>query len=320
MEDEYKVDTEAQDVDKALKSRKRRLAVMIAIGVVAVFIIVALVVMLMSKGSQVSEKDAEIEQMQLKMEMMQSANQLDSIDRQFAQLEGNQVNLLANDSIVEKYTAAKAQIEKLMQELNNEKGRNAAKVAKLQSEIETLKGILRDYAQRINELMAENEGLREENNQVKDENRQLSNQVSQNRETIRQQSAQITLAKKLNVTGLSLTPLNKKGKNEKNITKATQLKVSFTVTENNTTEPGDKTVYVNIYQDGVLLPGNGTTFSFEGASLQASAKMHFDYANEEIGGLTVFYDVNTTLAPGQYRVELFCDGYRLDSRTFNFSK
>lgn len=316
-------DYDREEEARALKNRqRRRLAMFIGGGVALLLIIGGLVFMLTSKSAESRQKDEQLEQMQLEMEMMQSANELAQLDREYAQLEGNQINLMANDSIVEKYAAAKAQVEKLMLELKNEKNKSAEQIAKLKAEIETLKGILRDYTQRINELMAENEGLREENTQVKTRNEQLSQQVSQNNRTIAQQSERLTLAEKLNVTGLNLIALNKKGKKEKHITKATQLEVTFTIPQNNTTAPGEKIIYLRITNpEGDLLTGNGGTFPFEGGQLEATSRRSIEYANEEIGGVTMFWDVNTTLNPGDYTVELFCDGFRLDRpRHFQMNK
>ena len=44
-----------------------------------------------------------------------------------------------------------------------------------------------------------------------------------------------------------------------------------------------------------------------------------EYANEELA-VSVYWDVNTTLTPGDYTVEVFCDGYRLASRHFTMKK
>ncbi|MDE5968584.1 MAG: hypothetical protein K2G64_05720 [Muribaculaceae bacterium] len=311
---------ERQAADNA-KRRKRNLALGIGAGVFLLLVLAALAFMLFSKNAESSQKDEEIEQLKLEMEMMESANEFAQIDNEYSQLEGNQINLMANDSIVEKYAAARAQVEKLLQELQNEKNKSAAQISKLKAEIETLKGILRDYTQRINELMAENEGLREENQQVKAQNQNLTNQVSQNTRTIQQQAQRLTLAEKLNVTGLQFRALKRNGKTEKNITKATQLEVSFTIPQNNSTQPGEKTIYLRITNpEGDLLGGSGITFPFEGQSLAATARKTVEYANEEIGGITMYYDVNTTLNPGVYTVELFADNFRIASRQFTMVK
>ena len=87
--------------------------------------------------------------------------------------------------------------------------------------------------------------------------------------------------------------------------------------QNNSTPVGEKTIYMRIVSpSGQLLSGGGT-FSFEGGQVECSAKKIIEYAGEEIGGVTIYWDVNTALTPGDYTVELFADNYRLVSRSFN---
>lgn len=129
----------------------------------------------------------------------------------------------------------------------------------------------------------------------------------------------MTLAEKLNVTGVNLTALNKKGKKEKKVKKAAQLMVTFTIPQNNSTPVGEKTIYLRIVSPSGQLLGGGGSFSFEGASLACSAKKVVEYAGEEIAGVTIYWDVNTALTAGTYTVELFADNYRLASRSFELN-
>ncbi len=223
-------------------------------------------------------------------------------------------------STVQKYAAARAQVEKLLDELKNEKSKSAAQIAKLKGEIETLKAILRTYVEQINELQKENQSLRTENEEVKAQNSQLTQTVQSVQATNQHLSERMTLAEKLNVTGVNLIPLNKKGKKEKNVTKARQLEVTFTIPQNNSTPVGEKTIYLRITSPEGDLLGNAGSFSFEGASLQATARKTIEYQGEEIGGIKIYWDVNATLTPGDYTVELFADNYRLASRRFTLKK
>lgn len=312
--------TDQLEEQLAGKKRRRNLLIGICAGAFALIVIAALLFIMSSKNSEIDEMKRQNEQLALENEMIQSANEFRQLDNEYSQLEGNQINLLANDSIAEKYAATRAQVEKLLAELQNEKNKSAAQINKLKAEIETLKGILRDYTARINELMAENEGLRDENQTVKNQNQQLNQRVEQITKSNEQLTERITLAEKLNVTGVTLTALNKKGKKEKHITKARSLSVSFTIPQNNSTPAGEKTIYLRITNPEGDLLGNGGQFEFEGASLQATARKTIEYANEEIGGITIYWDVNTTLNPGTYTVELFADNYRLASRQFTMQK
>lgn len=122
------------------------------------------------------------------------------------------------------------------------------------------------------------------------------------------------------MTGVQLIGLKKNGKTEKNITKAKQLEVTFTIPQNNSTPVGEKTIYLRITSPEGTLLGAGGSFSFEGSSLQCTARKTIEYAGEEIGGVKIYWDVNTALTPGDYLVELFADNYRLASRKFTMRK
>lgn len=303
----------------AAPQKKKRPTLLIVLGALLAVAIVAVVIIMSRSHSEIEAQKQQIEQLQLQNEQIQLANEYESLNNEYAQYE-NQTALLANDSIVQKYAAARSQVEKLLNELKNEKNKSAAQISKLKNEIATLKSILRTYVEQINELQKENQSLRTENEEVKNRNAQLNQTVQSVQANNQILSERMTLAEKLNVTGVSLTPLNKKGKKEKNVTKATQLMVSFSIPQNNSTPVGEKTIYMRITSPEGELLGNAGTFSFEGSQLRATARKNVEYAGEEIGGIHIYWDVNATLNPGEYLVELFTDGYRLSSRRFTLKK
>lgn len=291
----------------------------IALGILLVIIIAAFILTTKSINDKAEEAVLANEQLQLTNEQLQLANEYQALNVEFQQYE-NQSQLLANDSLVTKYAAAKSKVEKLLQELNSEKKKSAQHIKKLQDEIGTLKNILRHYVAQIDSLGKENAGLRAENAEIKQKNQQLSNRVASESKRNEILSERMTLAEKLNVTGVTLNALKKNGKIEKNVTKAKQLEVTFTIPQNNSTPVGEKTIYLRITNPEGALLGAGGTFTFEGASLQCTARKTIEYAGEEIGGLRIYWDVNTTLTPGDYTVELFADNYRLISRRFTLRK
>lgn len=291
----------------------------LALATLLVIIIAAFILTTKSINDKAEEAALANEQLQLTNEQLQLANEYQALNVEFQQYE-NQSQLLANDSLVTKYTAAKSKVEKLLQELNSEKKKSAQHIKKLQDEIGTLKNILRHYVAQIDSLGKENAGLRAENAEIKQRNQQLSNRVATESKRNEILSERMTLAEKLNVTGVTLNALKKNGKIEKNVTKAKQLEVTFTIPQNNSTPVGEKTIYLRITNPEGALLGAGGTFNFEGASLQCTARKTIEYAGEEIGGLRIYWDVNTTLTPGDYTVELFADNFRLISRRFTLRK
>ena len=284
-------------------------------------LVIVLIVSNASRTDQVNQAREEAEALRLANDRLALTNEFNQLNADFSQYEDRQI-YLKNDSLVQKYNEARLKVEGLLSELNQEKQSNAAnrkRIKQLESEIATLKGIVRHYLEEIKRLGEENEGLRQEIQQVTERNQQLSTQVTQATSRNEELSQTVKLAKKLNITGLSLQAYNKKGKVEKNITKAKQLGVSFIVSPNNTAAPGMKDFYVRILTPEGTLLGGGGSFQIDGATVAATAHRQMEYANEEMS-VSVYWDVNTTLTPGDYTVEVFADGNRLASRHFTMKK
>ena len=302
------------------KKNNSKKTLIIIVAVCAALLLIAAGWMVFSTQRALQQVQNEKDQMQLDYEQQQLAQDAEDLDKEFAVFE-NSRQLIMDDSVkrdlTEKYENARLQVEALQAELKNQKNKSAAEISKLKSEIETLRALLRHYVEEINRLNKENEELRTENAQIKEQNTKLNNRVVATSRENEQLSKRMTLAEKLNVTGLTLTALNKKGKNEKKVQKAAQLMVTFTIPQNNSTPVGEKTFYLRIVSPSGQLLGGGGSFPFEGGSVECSAKKTIEYAGEEIGGVTIYWDVNTALTAGDYTVELFADNYRLISRSFN---
>lgn len=289
---------------------------------VAVVVIAALafgIYKLTSLSREVEEARLENEQLQLANDQLKLSNEYEALNAEFANYEQQAVRV-QNDTILAKYTAAKAKVEELLKELNSQKIKSQRRIAELQSQIESLRALLRHYIAQVDSLGRENAGLRAENEQLNRNNRQLTSQVAAVERQNESLNERMTLAEKLNVTSLAITPLKKNGKKEKNVTKAKQLSVTFTIPQNNSTPVGEKVIFLRIVSPEGTLLGNGGTFPFEGGSVPYTAKKSIEYAGEEIAGVTIYWDVNTALTPGDYTVELFCDNFRLISRHFTLKK
>ncbi len=268
---------------------------------------------------QIADARAANEQLMLQNEQLQLKQEYENLSAEFQNYE-SQTRFLNNDSLLIKYGEAKDKVEKLLTELRTQRITSNKRIKELQDEIETLRGIMRHYVQVIDSLGRENAGLKAENEKIRSQNRQLTTQVSRATKENEDLSKRMTLAEKLNVSGVTLTALKSNGKNEKKITKAKQLRVMFTIPQNNSTPVGEKTIYMRITgPEGYLLGENGT-FSFEGGNVAYTERKTFEYAGQEIPDMAIYWNVNTTLNAGTYTVELFLDDYRLASREFTFKK
>jgi predicted RNase H-like nuclease (RuvC/YqgF family) len=271
-----------------------------------------------NKEAVEAEKNAR-EAAELSLQQDLANSEFEGLEQEFSNIE-NPRQMIVSDSVkmrlTEKYEAARLEVEKLQRELKNTKTKSAKELEDLRGQIKTLRALLKHYIEEIDRLNKENEALRTENAEIKGQNERLSSQVQETSRQNEQLSKRMTLAEKLNVTGVNLSALNSKGKAEKKVQKAKQLMVTFTIPQNNSTPVGEKTIYMRITTpEGQLLDGGGS-FHFEGGSVSCSAKKSVEYGGEEIAGIHIYYDVRTALNPGTYTVELFADNYRLTSRQF----
>lgn len=288
-------------------------------GVAALVAVIAILCYtLFSFKKQVDTTTLANKQLTLQNEQLSLAGEYEQLNTEFKNYE-NQTKYMTNDSLLQKYGEAKNKVEKLLVELKTQKITSEKRIKELQGEIKTLKGIMRHYVEQIEALGKENEGLKNENASIKDENVKLNSQVSAANTKNKVLSEKMTLAEKLNITGLNLTALKGNGKQEKKVTKAKQLRVSFTIPQNNSTPVGEKTIYIRITNpEGALLGGSGS-FSFEGGRVSYTDSKTIEYSGQEMPNITIYWNVNATLTPGQYTVEVFADNFRLASRGFSLN-
>lgn len=301
------------------KTKRMLMTIIAALIVVIIGLGVWFAVSTSAKNEQVEAERKAAEAAELTYQQKMADNEFQALESEFNNIE-NPRQIIATDSVklrlTQKYESARLEVEKLQRELKDSRNKSAREIADLRGQIETLRKLLRHYIEEIDRLNKENAALRQENTEVKAQNQQLSSQVAETSRQNRQLTERMTLAEKLNVTGVALNPINSKGKVEKKVKKAKQLLITFTIPQNNSTPVGEKTIYARITTpEGQLLEGGGA-FSFEGATLSCSAKKTIEYGGQEIGGIHIYYDVRTALNPGTYTVELFADNYRLASRQY----
>jgi hypothetical protein len=194
---------------------------------------------------------------------------------------------------------------------------DAQKILKYQSELETLRKVMKSYIVQIDSLNTRNRELTAENMDVKEKltSAETQNvQLSKERELL---NTQVQLAKVLSAKNIVATPLNKSSRENSKINKVAKIKVCFTIRENSVAEAGQKDIYLRILRpDEVVLPsGTGETFDYNGQKVIFSAKRQLEYDNKDID-MCIFWDKNADLIAGNYTVVLYAENYEIGSATF----
>ena len=209
--------------------------------------------------------------------------------------------------------------QQLLEELRKVKADDAREITRLKKELATVREVLRSYIRQVDSLNQVNEHLRNENTQIRGELAQ-TNLEKQGLENEKQSlTEKVAIAAQLDATGISMTLLNKRGKEAKKVKDCKKIQVSFTVAKNVTATNGNRTLYVRIQTPGGQVLRSGATFEYENRQLDYSMRKVIEYVGEAVQVAT-YWDVAEFLSTGDYRVSIFADGNMIGTKTFSFTK
>lgn len=246
------------------------------------------------------------------------------LDRQLLEEEFNDLSMqyegykftVSNDSLLKKLEGEQAKVQRLMEELKTVKSNNAKRIGELKKELETLRKIMRHYVQQIDSLNKANTELKEENTRVRQQISQVTTTAQRLQAEKTALNEQVQRASKLSVSYISVSLLDKRGKETKKIKKAAQIRVVANIDRNVTAEVGEKILYVRILKpDGEILTLHDGTFAYENGMLEYSIKRTIEYDGEPVQ-VTLFWDISEYLLEGNYRADIFSDGHLIGKKAF----
>ncbi len=286
-----------------------------------ILLISVVVILLIGLGIAIyfiNHQKSQIEEIQ--EESILNKQQLEDEYQNLSMMYEGQMLTIKNDSLLRLLGNEQAKVQRLLEELKTVKADNKAEIARLNKELASLRKILRSYIAQIDSLNKVNAKLTQEKKEITakyNETSKTLNEVTQDKEKL---SEKVSLAAKLDATGISVAATNNKGKVQKKISKAEQLVVNFTINKNITAEPGERTIYVRIMKpdDDVLVKSRSNTFQYENRDINYSMKRTVEYGGEEVP-VTLYWNIEEYLMAGTYRVDIFADGNRIGSRSFTLN-
>ncbi len=226
--------------------------------------------------------------------------------------------LISNDSLVAQLEREKLRTQQLLEELRATKASNAAEITRLKKELKTVRTVMRSYVVQIDSLNQANEKLAKENKRVRTQYAEVTKKVESLQEEAKNLSDKVTLAAQLDATNIGIQPRNKKGKVTASVKNVIKFAIDFTIVKNITAPTGERTIYVRIVKpDGSVLTKDASrTFAYENTRLEYSIKKLIEYTGEE-QNVTVYWDVEEFLNPGEYTVYIFSDGVMIGEKGFS---
>jgi chromosome segregation ATPase len=225
--------------------------------------------------------------------------------------------LLTNDSLVAQLEREKLRTQQLLEELRATKASNTAEIARLKKELKTVRAVMRSYVMQIDSLNQANAKLAQENKRVRTQYVEATKKVEVLQEEAKNLSDKVTLAAQLDATNMRIEPRNKRGKATNSVKNAIKFVINFTIVKNITATTGERSIYVRITKpDGSVLTKDASrTFKYENTKLEYSIKKDIEYTGEE-QGVTVYWDIEEFLNPGEYTVYLFSDGVMIGEKSY----
>ena len=262
--------------------------------------------------SQANKANEEMVQL-FELEKEEMENEYSTFATQYDEMQ----ILISNDSLVAQLEREKLRTQQLLEELRATKASNAAEITRLKKELKTVRAVMRSYVVQIDSLNQVNEKLSKENKRVRNQYAEATKKVETLQEEAKNLSDRVTLAAQLDATNIRIEPRNKRGKETHSIKSIIKFVIDFTIVKNITASTGERTIYVRIAKpDGTVLTKNsGATFVYENTKLEYSIKKLIEYTGEE-QNVTVYWDVEEFLNPGEYTVYLFSDGVMIGEKSF----
>lgn len=175
-----------------------------------------------------------------------------------------------------------------------------------------------DSLYQVNEqLVAENERIREEVQEERRQNRTLQRQTEE-------LTSMVNMAAVLRVYNLTADPVRFRGGSQETVTdkaaRTERVRVSFTIAQNDLVQAGTKTFYMRIADPSrsIIAKGSGDEYAFmyQGELLQYTERIQVSYENRE-KDVRAYYikPANRELQPGYYFVDIYDDNNNLVGQT-----
>ncbi len=295
------------ELDYLQKEKNRRNNIIV--GILSVILVVVIVLFFIQRSEHKSALTG------LKAEK-------DSIQAELAEIVTSYDSLKTeNDTINGQLFLAQEKVRDLMLEIEQTKRVSVQKINEYQKQVNTMRGIMRDFVAQIDSLNRRNQQLLEENTQVKEQFKQAeikNEQLSQEKEKLEKN---LQRAAQLEVRDLVAEGLNARNKETKFANRTEKIRISFVLNSNITAKRGPKNIYVRIMRPDQLLLSKspGDLFQFEDLKIQYSAMREVNYEGMDLP-VAIYWDNagESPLMIGTYTIDLFADGNNIGTTSIEF--
>ena len=266
--------------------------------------------------SQITISDSSKNQLQ--GELNDALNRLDML----------KTNNAKADSLIRTKDKDIADLKSRVQTILNNKNATAQELAMAKGLIEQLRNNINVYTKEIEKLQGEKIKLTEEKRTITEERDVVKKNYDSATTVIKEKEDIIDIGSTLHASNFNIIGLKERGSKEKETTTAKRvdkLKISFDLDENRITQSGLKDIFVSITApDGTPVAvealGSGKFVTRDGVEKLYTKKIQVNYIKGEKQSISVQWQQNTSFQTGDYKIEVYNNGFKIGEGTRNFKK
>ena len=232
---------------------------------------------------------------------------------------------LSNTMVVDSINQQREKIKTLMtkvDKLNSKSKKDWRSIFKLKKEAETLRGIMKGYIHTIDSLNTLNINLSNTLTEKTNKLNTVSNENQKYKKQNKDLQSKVALGAVLQAGNVTVSAIRIRNSGTQSETtraaKTNMIKSCFTLLENKLSKAGDKNIYIKVVdpnQKTLLSKNPINIMNSDGENLELSSKRIVNYQNENMD-LCIFHEIEKVLQPGNYKVEIYNDGYFIGESSF----
>ena len=232
---------------------------------------------------------------------------------------------LSNTMVVDSINQQREKIKTLMtkvDKLNSKSKKDWRSIFKLKKEAETLRGIMKGYIHTIDSLNTLNINLSNTLTEKTNKLNTVSNENQKYKKQNKDLQSKVALGAVLQAGNVTVSAIRIRNSGTQSETtraaKTNTIKACFTLLENKLSKAGDKNIYIKVVdpnQKTLLSENPINIINSDGENLELSSKRIVNYQNENMD-LCIFHEIEKVLQPGNYKVEIYNDGYFIGESSF----
>lgn len=272
---------------------------MYALIAVAAVLAIALAVVWIQKSSLVND---------LKVEKQDLTEQIQALQQDYENLSSDY------DAINSQLDSSREEINQLVERIKKTEVTNRAKMRQYEKELGTLRSIMRGYIVQIDSLNNLNHELTLQAAAAKKEAAESKRQNVKLAAQVDNLSNRVAAGSVIKARGVRVDAYNASDKVTDRSSRVVRLLVNLSLVENELAPRGPVRVFVIVTDPSgnVLDDGNGSTFMFDGVTVNASASREVDYEGNEVD-MSIYVNNIPSFSKGVYTVEAYTSQSKLGS-------